>query len=338
MATDSNAPGGKIIKESESTHIPGGDDYVSPTFTLTLKAVTDPASNKMAIGLLTVPPTAGTHASKDPGYGAKITVTAGSLGGKLLVTLNCWPSPRPQPPFVTTGIIDNVPPTVTIVTPGATSQVVVGSTVHANFNCTDPPSFGDGIKSCTATTTGHPISNGSAITTSVLGSHTVTVTGENNSTVTKVATTTYKVIQPPYNLVPPVVTITSPQNGAQFVTGSSVTARYSCTANSGTSIASCQGSVATGATISTTAGYHTFTVKALDHRGNPTTVTVGYYARTSTKNAKVSTVSSGRVGPFDVVVLQLQLHHGRVLRQGRHHNRQRDADVRQGSLRLRHNA
>jgi hypothetical protein len=297
LVTDGNAPGGKIVKESDSTHIPGGDDYVPPTFTVGLKVATSPPSSKVAIGLVTVPPAAGSHVSADPGYGAKITVTAGSLGGKLLVTLNCWPSPKPQPPFVTTSIIDNVPPAVTIATPGATSQVVVGSSVHASFTCVDPPPFGDGIKTCTATNTGNPISNGSAITTSVLGGHTVTVTSENNSTFTKTVTNTYKVIQPPYNLVPPEVTITSPQNGAQFVTGSSVTAKYSCAANLGTSLASCQGTVATGATISTTAGYHTFTVKALDHRGNPTTVTVGYYARTSTKNAKVSTVSSDEAVP-----------------------------------------
>ncbi len=39
--------------------------------------------------------------------------------------------------------------------------------------------------------------------------------------------------------------------------------------------------MATGSAISTTAGYHTFTVTALDNRGNPTKITVGYFARTS---------------------------------------------------------
>ena len=297
LETDLNAPGGKIIKESDSTDIPGGDDYVSPTFTIKLKPATSPPSSKISIGLVTVPPVGSAKTSTDPAYGAKITVTAGSIGGKVLATLNCWPYPKPQPPFVSTNIIDNVPPAITIVTPGATSQVVVNSSVHASFSCTDPPTYGDGIKSCTATSTGNPISNGSAITTSVLGTHTVTVAGVNNSTYSAKKTAKYKVIQPPYNLVPPTVTLTVPQNGAQYVTGSAVTAKFSCAADSGTHVVSCTGTVATGAPISTTAGYHTFTVKAKDGRGNPTAKTVGYYDRTSTKNSRVSTTSSDKAVP-----------------------------------------
>ena len=277
---DANAPGGYVVKEYTSTNIPGGDDYVDSTISVVLKAAS-PTKTKLGVGLVSVPPTGSNHTSTDPAFQFKTKVTGVPLYGTIVANLNCWPFPNPQPAFVNTGIIDNVPPAITIATPGNTSQVVVNSSVHSNFSCLDTPSYGDGIKSCTATNTGNPLADGAKITTSVLGTHTVSVHAVNNSTVASTQVSHYKVIQPPYNLVPPTVAVTSPANGAQYLTGATVKATFSCTAGTGTTITSCTGTVATGAAVNTTAGYHTFTVKATDKRGNPSTETVGYYVRAS---------------------------------------------------------
>ena len=292
LATDSNAPGGKIVKIASPTEIPGGDDYIDATISVQLVSSADPRTNKFVVGLLTVQPVGSSHTSTDPAFGAQSEVTAGSVGGHIVATLNCWPYPAPQPPFVTTQVNDDVAPTITITTPGATSKVVVNSSVHANFVCTDTPTYGDGIKSCTATNTGHSTTDGSPITTSVLGTHTFTVRAVNNSTVASATTSKYTVIKPPYNLVPPTISLTSPLNGGQYVTGSTVKAKFSCKANTGTTITYCTGTDSSGTAITTSAGYHTFTVQTRDRQGNPTTETVGYFDRTGTKSNQTATSSS----------------------------------------------
>ena len=288
LVTDAHAPGGKIIKEYTATNIPGGDDYLASTITIKLKA-TSPQSDKYTFGLVSVPPVGSTPKSADPAVSFVTKVTGVPLYGTIEASLDCWPYPSPQPPFVSTNVIDNTAPAITIATPGNLSKVVQNATVHSNYSCIDPPIYGDGIKSCSATLTTHPLANGGVITSAVLGPHTVKVHTVNNSTYTSTQSSTYTVIKPPYNLVPPTVTITSPVNGAQYVTGSTVKAKFSCHANTGTTLVYCTGTVATGASISTTAGYHTFTVKALDGRGNPTKETVGYYDRTS--NTPTTTTS-----------------------------------------------
>ena len=279
-SADANSPSGQIITLSETTQVPGNSSYLTPTFTVTFQASSNPPSSSYALNLLNVPPVGSANQSTDPGQTLGVTVTGTPLGN-VTTSLNCWPSPSPQPPYVTTGVVDNTPPIVTIAAPGNNSQVVINSHVAANFSCIDPPSYGNGIASCTATNDSNAIANGALVNTTALGAHTLTVTGINNSGYQTVQTATYTVIEPPYNLVPPTINLTSPTNGQQVITGSTVDAAYSCAANTGYTLSSCTGTVANGAPISTTAGYHTFTVSAVDTRGNPTTITVGYYARTS---------------------------------------------------------
>ncbi|MGO8871989.1 MAG: beta strand repeat-containing protein, partial [Acidimicrobiales bacterium] len=280
-SADSNSPSGQIITLSETTNIPGGNDYTTPTFTITFKASSNPTSNTISLNMLNVPPVGSATQSTDPGVTFTTAVSGVPLYGSVTAALNCWPSPNPQPAYVTTGIIDNVNPIITIASPANNSQVVINSHVASNFSCIDPPAYGDGIASCSATNDGNAIANGALINTATLGNHTLTVTGINNSGYQSQQTSTYTVIEPPYNLVPPTINLTSPINGQQVITGSTVDAAYTCAANTGYTLSSCTGTVANGAAISTTAGYHTFTVNAVDTRGNPTTITVGYYARTS---------------------------------------------------------
>jgi hypothetical protein len=84
----------------------------------------------------------------------------------------------------------------------------------------------------------------------------------------------------PVDSTPPVVTITSPADGASFVQGSVVLADYECTdEDGGSGLATCDGvgGVADGAAIDTaTAGPKTFTVTGTDSAGNVIAVTHDY--------------------------------------------------------------
>ena len=76
--------------------------------------------------------------------------------------------------------------------------------------------------------------------------------------------------------VKPVVTITTPANGATYALHSTVYASYSCSdATSG--VATCSGTVADGAAIKTdSAGTKKFTVTSTDNAGNKETTSVSY--------------------------------------------------------------
>jgi hypothetical protein len=74
----------------------------------------------------------------------------------------------------------------------------------------------------------------------------------------------------------PSVAITAPADGAVYAQGSTVAAEFSCT-DSGSGIASCEGNVASGAAIDTSApGSFEFAVTGTDIAGNSTTVTHSY--------------------------------------------------------------
>ena len=220
LLSDANSPSGQVIDLSETTQIPGGDNYVQATMSVTLKASNNPPSNTYALNMLNVPPVGSATNTTDAGDGFVTAVTGVPLYGNVTATLTCWPFPNPQPAVVSTPVIDNVPPIVTIAAPGNNSQVVENSHVAANFSCIDPPTYGNGIASCTATNDGNPIANGALIATGIAGSHNVVVTAINNSGYQTVQTSNYSVILPPYDLNPPTVSITSPTNGQQVITGS----------------------------------------------------------------------------------------------------------------------
>ena len=75
----------------------------------------------------------------------------------------------------------------------------------------------------------------------------------------------------------PNVAITSPANGASYVQDQTVTASYSCTAESGATVTACAGTVSNGQPIDTsTPGSHTFTVTAADNFGSHNSLSVSY--------------------------------------------------------------
>ncbi len=74
---------------------------------------------------------------------------------------------------------------------------------------------------------------------------------------------------------PPVVTVTSPAQGAVYTQGDPVSASFTCTDDVG--VTACDGTVANGAVISTaTVGDFKFTVTGKDAAGGTTTVTRDY--------------------------------------------------------------
>jgi hypothetical protein len=76
--------------------------------------------------------------------------------------------------------------------------------------------------------------------------------------------------------IAPKVTVSAPVGGSIYKLNQNVAAAYTCTdAISG--VASCAGTVASGAAISTSAaGSHVFTVTSTDNAGNQTAKTVHY--------------------------------------------------------------
>jgi YVTN family beta-propeller protein len=75
----------------------------------------------------------------------------------------------------------------------------------------------------------------------------------------------------------PTIDLRTPADGAQYDFGAVVPADYSCADEGGSGLQSCEGSVASGAALDTSAaGTHAFTVTASDGAGNAATVTHTY--------------------------------------------------------------
>ena len=75
---------------------------------------------------------------------------------------------------------------------------------------------------------------------------------------------------------PPVITLTTPSNGASYLLNAAVTASFSCS-DALAGVFSCDGTVANGASVDTSSvGFHSFTVSASDVAGNTTTKSVQY--------------------------------------------------------------
>ena len=74
------------------------------------------------------------------------------------------------------------------------------------------------------------------------------------------------------DVVDPVVTVTSPVNGAAYAYGESVTPEFGCSDRGGSSLHTCSGP----AVDTRVAGRHTYQVKGIDGDGNTTTVTRSY--------------------------------------------------------------
>jgi Tol biopolymer transport system component len=98
---------------------------------------------------------------------------------------------------------------------------------------------------------------------------------------------------------PPVITLSAPASGATYGQGSAVTASYTC-ADATAGIASCVGTVSSGASIDTaTAGSKSFTVTATDRAGNTATGQVTYVVSAPSVGSSGGGGSKGGGGALD---------------------------------------
>jgi hypothetical protein len=164
------------------------------------------------------------------------------------------------------------PPSVTIATPPDGAAYSQGQSVAAAYSCSEGAG-GPGLLTsggCVGTVT-----DGSAIDTSSLGSHSFSVTATSQDGQSTTDTVNYAVAAPPS------ASITTPAANAYYAEGASVIASYTCSEGvdgPGLTVASgCAGTVASGAAIDTsTLGSHSFTVTATSQDGQSTTDTVTY--------------------------------------------------------------
>jgi hypothetical protein len=164
---------------------------------------------------------------------------------------------------------DAAAPTVAITSPTNGASFTLGQPVNAAYSCADDFA----LASCVGT-----VANGAAIDTATLGTKTLSVTATDAAGKTATQTVSYTVVLPP-DTTNPLVTITSPADGAVFTTGQVVKAAYTCADDR--ELASCIGTVANGAAIDTaTAGTKTFVVTGKDVSGNTSVHTVSYTVNT----------------------------------------------------------
>jgi hypothetical protein len=94
--------------------------------------------------------------------------------------------------------------------------------------------------------------------------------------------------------VAPTVSFVRPVDGALYLLNAAVTASFTCADNGGSGVASCVGTVASGANLITnTVGLQVFTVEATDNAGNMASPSVNYYVR---YNAVISPPKATKLG------------------------------------------
>jgi hypothetical protein len=148
---------------------------------------------------------------------------------------------------------DTTPPAITVTTPSDGASYPQGSSVLADYACSDDRSL--------ATCTGD-VPAGSAIDTSTPGTFSFTVTASDAAGNPATATTTYTIT----DTTLPTVSIVAPVDGGSYDLGEAVLADYTCADN--VAIATCTGTVAAGSAIDTsTVGVGALTVTAVDTAG-----------------------------------------------------------------------
>ncbi|HYM54109.1 MAG TPA: IPT/TIG domain-containing protein, partial [Solirubrobacteraceae bacterium] len=162
--------------------------------------------------------------------------------------------------------IDRKAPTISIATPVNGVEVAHGASLKAQYTCTDG---GSGVSTCEGSTP-----SGTVLDTTTLGEHTLTVSSTDAVGNHSSASATYTVVQS--DTTPPSISITSPEDGEIVNTGTKLTATYSCS-DSDSGVASCEGSVPSGASLDTSApGEYMLSVAASDVAGNVSSRTVHY--------------------------------------------------------------
>jgi WD40-like Beta Propeller Repeat len=159
---------------------------------------------------------------------------------------------------------DVTPPTITLRLPTDGAVYEQGSNVTIDYGCADPN--GDGTFFCQGD---RP--DNAPLDTSQLGLHTFNVYAGDDAGHVAQTTVTYRVAGPP------LLTLTSPADGALYPLNASIQTDYSCNDQSGEGISSCLGDQLVGTALDTSQlGSHTFTVTGVDNAGHNSSKTVTY--------------------------------------------------------------
>jgi hypothetical protein len=165
-------------------------------------------------------------------------------------------------------VVDKTAPVISLATPEASAVYGLGEKVTADYGCSDEPG-GSGLATCTGT-----VADGAGVDTSSVGEKTFTVEAADNAGNKASKRVSYTVV----DQSPPAISLTAPEEGATYSLGQRVVAAYSCVDQEGGSgVASCAGTVPSGAPVDTSSfGQHTFEVTASDNAGNTTSTAVTY--------------------------------------------------------------
>lgn len=195
--------------------------------------------------------------------------TSGPVGQTVLksFTVTCTDESGLSATKTVTYYVDNQPPVVTISSPLDGGEITQGSSVLADFGCTDD----EGVGSVTGT-----VPQGQPVNTTTLGQQTFSVSCTDIAGNIATKTVQYTVV----DHEPPSVSISSPVNGARYRVGQVIPGNFSCTDEDGPQdILFCTGPVALGSPINTAlgaAGSNIFTVNASDKAGNLASKSVQY--------------------------------------------------------------
>lgn len=189
--------------------------------------------------------TAGTHT---------FTVQAEDFGGAVTTETHTYT------------VVDTVAPRVTVASPFDGGSYELGSTLTVSYACDDPG--GSGVVACLGS-----IPNGTPLAADALGTFSLDVTAidaAGNQTTTEIH---WAVL----DTTPPVVTISTPADGATYVLGQQVAVDFSCSDPNGSGVHFCGGDAPDGSPLDTsTVGVHSFAVEAYDHADNEIEVTHTY--------------------------------------------------------------
>ncbi len=176
------------------------------------------------------------------------------------------------------------PATIGYTVVGRAPEVVVTAPVNnaaylwtaippADFTCL--PGAGSTIQTCRATVGGQPISDHQSLPDG-FGAHVLSVTATDADGLSATVSATYTATVSAASLPP--VSIQAPRQGASYLLGQAVAARYACAAaTTGPALKSCVGTVPAGHPIDTrTLGAHGFSVSATNDQGDSTTEMVTY--------------------------------------------------------------
>lgn len=206
------------------------------------------------------------------GVGAVVTNALVTLGAQEIRCSAVDSEGRVGFDTVTVTVVDQFPPTATIVQPADESFFGANATITFSGNAFDAEDGAVPNASLRWLSDGASIGIGAAVTTALpLGDHVITFEATDADGAVGIDTVTIHVVD---NL-PPACFIITPQNGAALGTGQSVTFSASCSDPDGGAIAndayawssSVDGALGVGATVANalvTAGGHTITVCAAD--------------------------------------------------------------------------